>query len=173
MVISPARRQALQGLILAPGDLEATGTLRENRPEFRTLRDVWFEDVRVPAGFVTDKHSLPFVIKGFQPKHARWAGPPILHDWLYETQIKTKIEADLLYWRAMRAIDVKMVHRIPAALAVLKFGRRGYGKVDADNFELVNRVSGSKMMARSEDRLTRKLAYMALGQAAQAARGLL
>lgn len=168
-MISPAERERLRGLILQPGDLTPTGTTREGRPEFRLNRPVTFEDVTVPAGYVTDKHSLPGIIKAWQPKGEYWAGPPIIHDWLFETQIKPFEESNLIYHRAMKAIGVKRRHRLLAYLAVQWKGRRGYGKVDADNWDMVVEHSKAAMLSRRDERATTRMAFKAIREAAMRA----
>lgn len=163
--ISPISSEVRDGLVLTDDELVLTGTFREGRPEFRISRDVWFRDVRVPAGYVTDKHSLPGLVRAWQPKGAQWAGPPIIHDYLYETMEKPKAAADQLYADAMMAIGVKVHHRIIAYLAVKRFGHGGFGKVDADNVDLIRINPKAKPMDRKSSGLKRRVAKFALMRA--------
>lgn len=57
--------------------------------------------VHVPAGFVTDFASVPFVFWAILPRWGRYGKAAILHDWLYHYHIRTRKEADCIFYEAM------------------------------------------------------------------------
>lgn len=133
--------------LLQDEDLVPTGTTRQGRPEFRLTRELTFEAQRVPKGYVTDKYSLPGRLIPFiwQPHHAKYAAPAILHDWAYETMSFGADEggrelADAMLMRAMTAAGISPWRRWIVWAAVRVGGRRGYGVVDPDNIGLARKV---------------------------------
>jgi len=129
-------------LLADEGDLQPLSSRRHGRREYRLTRDLLFRDVRVPAGFVTDKYSLPgrLIPALWQPQHAKFATPAVIHDWLFETMLKTFEASNIIFLEAMKAAGVKAHHRCAAYRAVSLFGRSGYGLVDPDNVPLVRTV---------------------------------
>jgi hypothetical protein len=125
--------------LLSDADLVPLGTFRHGRPEYELARDLVFEDVVVPKGFVVDGYSLPGRLVNWiwQPKRARWKTAATVHDWLFETQSKPFHKSNAIFWRAMRASGVKPLHRWVAWFGVTLFGERGYGLVAPQNRELV------------------------------------
>src|SRR5690349_15758103 len=43
-----------------------------------------FDDITVPAGFVTDFASTPRIVWAFMPKSGEWDSAAALHDYVYE-----------------------------------------------------------------------------------------
>ncbi|MBI1359878.1 MAG: DUF1353 domain-containing protein [Alphaproteobacteria bacterium] len=128
--------------LLCDGDLTPTGTFREGRPEFRLTRPLVFEDIVVPKFYVTDRYSLPgrLIPLLWEPHHARYSTPAVIHDWLFETKLKPFEDSNAILMRAMQAAGVRADQRWIVFLAVSFFGRRGYGVVDPDNIPLVRSV---------------------------------
>lgn len=133
--------------LLTDDDLIPTGTTRHGRAEFRLGRDLVFGKITVPAGFISDKYSLPGRLIPFiwQPKHAKFATPAVLHDWLYETMLFGPSEADRenadnQLMLAMKATGVAPWRRWIVWSAVRMAGGGGYGVVDASNVDLVRAV---------------------------------
>ena len=132
---------------LNDADLVPTGTTRQGRAEFRLTRALIFGKITVPAGFITDKFSLPGRLIPFiwQPHKAKYATPAVVHDWLYETmwfgpKEEDRENADNQLMQAMIATGVTPAKRWIVWGAVRAFGARGYGLVDAGNVDLVRAV---------------------------------
>jgi hypothetical protein len=153
-------------IILRKGDLEATGGYRdsdENRPEFMLTRDIVFEvdhpgsglAVIVPAGYVTDRFSLPGLIQSFQPDHEKWLMPALVHDWLYDVGRVKRYRADSIFSQAMKASGVKWWHRAGAFTGVRLGGGKGYGKPEKNNQILVRRAREQGVHTWGEDREAR------------------
>jgi hypothetical protein len=167
--VRPANDEVARGLILEPEDVEKTGTFRQGRPEFRILREVWYRDFTVPAGFVFDVHSLPRLLRFWQPKHVQWWGPPALHDWALESGLISLKEANALYLAAMTDIGVLPVHRI-AAFQGVEFARRFFPdritQIDPDNADLVARLAGRQAVYHEGGASVRKAVFVAAKWAA-------
>ncbi|MGH2572150.1 MAG: DUF1353 domain-containing protein [Actinomycetota bacterium] len=69
----------------------------------------------VPIGVGTDFASVPTVFVWFLPKYGRYTKAAILHDYLWRHQVPaeglTLPEADALFRRAMRELDVSFLRR--------------------------------------------------------------
>lgn len=168
--VKPINDEVADGLIGTEVDFEPTGTLRQGRPEYRTLRDFWFDGVVVPKGFVFDVHSLPILLRHRQPKNPEWWGPALIHDWCLESGVVSIAEANSLYLRAMRAIGVMPHHRFVAHTGV-EIARHAFPdritKVDPANWDMIEEVSGSRAMRKEDGRKRRrKMAFMAVRKAA-------
>lgn len=150
----------------AAGDVVPIGTFRAGRPEYALTRDLVFRwptersavTVTVPAGYITDLHSLPGVFRLWQPKHCKWWGPAILHDWLYDAGRgwPEKLMADFLYLIAMAVCGVRSWHYVPAFVAVLFGGWAGFGKPLPHN-----RASVEAHAARARDPIVPRLSTAA------------
>jgi hypothetical protein len=57
----------------------------------------------VPKGFVCDLASIPKFITWLVPSWDQTAGAGILHDWLYRTGLLSRLDADALFYEALRA----------------------------------------------------------------------
>lgn len=65
----------------------------------------------VPAGFVTDLASVPRILWTLLPPHGRYAKAAILHDYLLTLSRKRQLsryEADIIFYEAMRVLNVPM-----------------------------------------------------------------
>lgn len=149
-------------IILRPGDLEPTGGFRDGdpeRPEFMLMRDIVFEAWRaksgcaviVPAGYVTDRFSLPGLIKGFQPTQEKWLMPALVHDWLYDVGLIPRSKADSIFSQAMKASGTKWWHRYGAFAGVRFGGDKGFGKPTALNGPHVQRAREQGFISWIED----------------------
>lgn len=149
-------------IILKPGDLEPTGGFRDGdpeRPEFMLMRDIVFEAwkpksgcaVIVPAGYVTDRFSLPGMIQGFQPKQEKWLMPALVHDWLYDVGLIPRSKADSIFSQAMRASGTRWWHRYGAFVGVRVRGGGGFGKPTAINQKLTDRARVDGFVSWIED----------------------
>lgn len=152
------------GIFLCEGDLEPTGTFRDpgakTRPEFRLRVPVVYEVggqgsgliVTVPAGYITDRYSLPGrVLQGWQPEGVKWWAPALVHDWLYDTGLVPRSVADAILLEAMRAIGVEQWQRTVVYNAVAAGGRSGFGKPEPANLRLVRDARARPLEARLAD----------------------
>lgn len=150
-------------ITLRKGDLEPTGGFRDgdpNRPEFMLTRDIIFEvdepgsglAVIVPAGYVTDRYSLPGLIQSFQPTHEKWLLPALVHDWMYDVGKVKRHRADGIFAQAMKASGVKWWHRGGAFVGVRMGGKKGYGRPEKTNQGLVMRAREQGIHTWGEDR---------------------
>lgn len=76
---------------------------------WRLLADlVWEgkERIVVPAGFVTDLASIPPGLRGVLLQNGRSRRGAVLHDFLYATQQRSRLMADLTFREALRAEGV-------------------------------------------------------------------
>lgn len=80
------------------------------------------EMITVPAGFVTDLASIPRVFHALIPINGRHRAAAILHDWLYETQSRSRAESDRLFLDAMADSRVRWSQRWAMYLAVRAAG---------------------------------------------------
>lgn len=120
-------------------------TFRQGRPEWRLLQPVVYRGVIVRAGFVFDVHSLPRLLRPWQPENPAWWGPAALHDYLLETGLVSIKEANALYLAAMEDLGVRWIHRT-VAYAGVEFARHAFPgritRIDPANIELVEAVAG-------------------------------
>ena len=111
------------------------------------LRDLIYQSaiyrgvIIVPAGFVTDKASVPrvpFVYMFFGDRAHREA---VIHDYLYQTHIVSKKNADKIFKEAMNARGKSAFVRWGMYLGVVLGGRSSY-KSGPSRFELQNNNIG-------------------------------
>lgn len=161
----PINEAVRQGLIGSDDDFEPTGTERQGRPEFRTEREFFYKGYTVPVGFVFDVHSLPRFLRPWQPKNPAWWAPALLHDWLLESGKASLKTANNLYYCAMEDIGVSWHHRTIAFRGV-EFARRfcpdRIRRVDPDNAELIERVTGHVPVIETSHPSLRAVAHGAL-----------
>lgn len=85
----------------------------DRRPDMWIVRAplIWAtekETIEVPAGFETDLASIPRMARGwrgFEPTGLSRL-PAVLHDWLYASGARPRMEADRLLYEALRAETV-------------------------------------------------------------------
>ena len=77
----------------------------------------------VPAGTVTDLASVPRLLWAIFPPHGRWAKAAIIHDYLYDRAIGSKMDADRTFLEAMTVLGVSRISRAVMYWAVRWFGR--------------------------------------------------
>lgn len=162
---TPVSQEVADGLIGTRSDFKPTGTSRQGRPEYRTQRAFWYKGHTIPAGFVFDIHSLPRVLRPWQPKSVTWWGPPLLHDWLLESGSTSLKEANKLYLQAMRDIGVSPQHRFVAYRGV-EIGRRLFAdrvsRIDPDNIELISSTTGRQSVINESTAARRKTLFHAV-----------
>jgi hypothetical protein len=171
--VRPVSPEVRAGLVLSWSDVRKTGATRQGRPEYEIKRKLWFRGFEVPAGFVFDVHSLPRLLRPWQPRNPAWWGPAALHDWALESGLISIKEANQLYRCAMEDLGVRWLHRTVAFTGV-EFARYCFPDritcIDPDNAPLVEAASGREMVFKEDMPGIRKAVFMA---AKAAARGYL
>lgn len=93
--------------------------------------------ITVPAGFITDLASIPKVFRNVLDVNGASRSPATLHDWLYQSKIITRAEADALLRDALAARGVGVVQRNVFYAGVRVGGWKGWkedGDVDVTDF---------------------------------------
>jgi hypothetical protein len=85
------------------------------------------ERYTVPAGFVTDLNSVPWLFRRLIPKSTNTNRAAVLHDFLYAIG-HSKAEADYLYGEAIDACNAHPVKRWILFQSVDKFGGSAWKK---------------------------------------------
>jgi hypothetical protein len=80
--------------------------------------------IHVPAGFTTDFASTPF----FMWKTGLYSKAAVIHDYLYQSKIRSRHMADLIFKEAMIVLGVKKWKAQVMYMAVRLFGWIGYKK---------------------------------------------
>jgi len=91
----------------------------------------------VPARFVTDLASIPFIVKPAIDQNGLSRRPAVLHDFLYCIKHGTRSEADYLFLEALQAEGVGLIVRRAMWLAVRMGGWMYWNKrggITADDF---------------------------------------
>ena len=102
-----------------PFDSEDVTVRRKNDHEWTLVGDVVYrgrDDVFVvPDGTTTDFATVPRVVVWLIPRFGRYTLPAILHDWLVTEGLRQRLltsrEADGIFRRSMRELDVPVVRR--------------------------------------------------------------
>lgn len=82
--------------------------------------------IHVPVGFVTDFASTPFIFWAIFPKTGVYSKAAVLHDWLYQSKIRSRAMADLIFKEAMAVLGVPRWKRDLMYWGVRCFGWLGY-----------------------------------------------
>src|SRR5688572_10892672 len=98
MATKEARYRFVDRLVVAPDDDGRNWTL-EAGFSWRGPDD----EIRIPAGFVTDFASIPRALWWLYPPTGRWGRAAVIHDWLYRKQTRSRAEADAIFLEGMRA----------------------------------------------------------------------
>ena len=85
--------------------------------------------IHVPVGFITDFASTPFFSwsLGFA-KNGRYTKAAVIHDYLYQTKLRTRLESDAVFYEAMMVLQVSKWKAGLMYWAVRCFGWLGYSK---------------------------------------------
>lgn len=82
--------------------------------------------VRVPVGFITDFASIPRALWSIMPPDGKYAKAAVIHDYMYSNAIKTKKEADEIFFEAMGVLGVPVWQKWVMYEAVNFFGKGKY-----------------------------------------------
>lgn len=69
------------------------------------------ESFTVPKGFKTDFATVPVVFTWLVPRYGLYTKAAILHDYLYDTKVVNKADADGIFRRVMRELGVSFLRR--------------------------------------------------------------
>lgn len=138
------------GLILDDSAIKWRGTFRDTglqtREEFELTRRIVVELggrgsgllLVVPKGYVPDGYSMPGrILQAFQPRHARWLLPSILHDWLYDVGSIPRSVCDAILFDVMKELGVPHWQCLAVYLAVRAGGWGGFNKPLPINLAIV------------------------------------
>lgn len=78
--------------------------------------------ITVPAGFVTNYASTPWFVWWICPPDGDYTPAAVVHDWLYDTGIVTRAEADRIFLELMRGLGVPRFQRRAMYRALRLFG---------------------------------------------------
>jgi hypothetical protein len=84
--------------------------------------------IHVPAGFVTDFASTPWGTWNLFPKLSRYSKAAVVHDYLYRSKLRSRLESDAIFLEAMGILNVPAWQRTAMYWAVRCFGWLGYSK---------------------------------------------
>ncbi|MDD3468235.1 MAG: DUF1353 domain-containing protein [Campylobacterales bacterium] len=82
--------------------------------------------ISVPIGFITDFASIPRLFWSIMPPDGIYAKAAVIHDYLYDNALRTKKEADNIFYEAMGVLNVPKWQRCTMYIAVKFFGRGNY-----------------------------------------------
>lgn len=124
---------------LTPLKFNPTGTYREGRPEYVLLEGFLFVDgdveVPVPAGFITDLASVPYILRWILPPDGRYAKAAVVHDFMYENAPQfgwARRTADRTFLHAMQVLSVGFITRQIMYWSVRLFGWWGFERKTVD-----------------------------------------
>lgn len=84
------------------------------------------ETFEVPVGFTTDFASVPAAFTWLVPRYGAYTKAAVLHDYLCETAVVSRADADGLFRRCLRELGVSLLRRWMMWAAVrLNSGLRG------------------------------------------------
>jgi hypothetical protein len=85
------------------------------------------EVIYIPKGFVTDLASIPYGFRWLFPKSGEYNKAVTVHDWLYKTQLHTRLESDDILLEAMAFEGVGFAKRYTIYWAVRAGGWYPWG----------------------------------------------
>ena len=91
-----------------------------------SVRDCWGVLHIVPKGFTTDFASVPRFFWRLVPPWGRYSPAAVVHDYLYRTGKASRKEADRVFLRLMKQLDVPCWKRWVMYWGVRLFGFRAY-----------------------------------------------
>jgi len=74
------------------------------KPLIYQVDDNGADIISVPEGFFTDFFSVPPILRWIFPKAEQGAPASVIHDWLYFSKKRSRIESDMIFCEAMKAL---------------------------------------------------------------------
>ena len=84
--------------------------------------------IHVPAGFVTDLTSVPLPLWFICPKLGKHNKAAVIHDYLYQSKLRTRLMADAVFCEALGVLGVSQWQSGLMYWGVRLFGWLGYAK---------------------------------------------
>ncbi len=84
-------------------------------------------EITIPPGYTSDFASVPRILWVLIPPHGRSAEASVVHDYLYDNRIGTRLDADLLFFRDLSPV-VPSWQSLVMFLSVRLFARRWWEK---------------------------------------------
>ncbi|WP_299875921.1 DUF1353 domain-containing protein [uncultured Cocleimonas sp.] len=107
--------------------------------------DVGAEDsgdrIQVDLGFVTDFASVPRLLWWALPKWGVYGNASVIHDWLYWTQKRSRLQSDNIMLEAMTVLEVQPIIKKLIYLAIRSFGWWAWARNSWDREAGLNRVA--------------------------------
>lgn len=82
--------------------------------------------IKIPKGYTTDLASVPRCLWAVLPPHGKWAKAAVVHDYLYDHALRTKQEADNIFYQGLMVLGVPSTKARLMYWAVRLFGRGKY-----------------------------------------------
>ena len=80
------------------------------------------DTVDVPIGTHTDFASIPRLLWAIFPRWGKYGNAAVVHDWLYWSQNRSRLESDIIFLEGMGVLDVPVWKRHVIYYAVRWFG---------------------------------------------------
>ena len=107
--------------------------------------DVGAEDsgdrIKVDLGFVTDFASVPRFLWWALPKWGIYGNASVIHDWLYWTQKRSRLQSDNIMLEAMTVLEVQPIIKKLIYYAIRSFGWWAWARNAWDREAGLNRVA--------------------------------
>ena len=84
-------------------------------------------EITIPVGYASDFASVPRVLWVLIPPHGRSAVASVVHDYLYDNRIGTRLDADLLFFRDLNPV-VPSWQSLVMFLSVRLFAQKWWDK---------------------------------------------
>jgi len=101
------------------------------------------DTINVDTGFMTDFASIPRIFWVVLPKWGKYGNAAVIHDWLYWTRKRSRLQADRIMLEAMKVLAVPAWQRFAIFHAVRWFGWAAWKRNEWDSkagFERVVKV---------------------------------
>ena len=96
--------------------------------------------IQVDLGFVTDFASVPRILWWALPKWGVYGNASVIHDWLYWTQKRSRLQSDNIMLEAMTVLEVQPIIKKLIFYAVRTFGWWAWARNAWDKEAGLNRV---------------------------------
>jgi hypothetical protein len=96
--------------------------------------------IQVDLGFVTDFASVPRVLWWALPKWGVYGNASVIHDWLYWTQKRSRLQSDNIMLEAMTVLEVQPIIKKLIYYAIRTFGWWAWARNAWDKEAGLNRV---------------------------------
>lgn len=102
--------------------------LKSEENMYELVEPLRFKCVRVPIGFRTDFASVPKQLQWLYTPQGKYSRASVIHDYLYASAEMPRLEADIIFYQAMKADGVDFITRNIFYWTVRYFGEENYAK---------------------------------------------